>query len=150
LGWLTGCATPEADTTVNTPATTPTPVPTPVVKPVTTPPPAPLPPVVNEASVLKEGIAAYNNGDYNGAIKRLTSAAEIWGASGSRAGQLDALKYSAFSYCVTGRQIQCRQQFDKALKLDPNFDLAAGEKGHPLWGPAFSKAQKAAKKAPKK
>lgn len=90
-------------------------------------------------SGLKDGIALYNNGDYNGAIKRLGSA-DISG--GSKAIQLEALKYTAFSYCVTGRQTLCRQQFEKALKLDPAFDLEPGEHGHPLWGPVFTKAKK--------
>ena len=88
---------------------------------------------------LKEGIAMYNNGDYNNAIKRL-GAADVTG--GSKATQLAALKYTAFSYCVTSRQTLCRQQFDKALKLDPSFDLDPGEHGHPLWGPVFTKAKK--------
>ncbi|MET0855907.1 MAG: TssQ family T6SS-associated lipoprotein [Telluria sp.] len=90
-------------------------------------------------SGLKEGIALYNNGEYNGAIKRL-GMADV--AGGSKATQLEALKYSAFSYCVTSRQPLCRQQFDKALKLDPSFDLELGEHGHPLWGPVFVKAKK--------
>jgi hypothetical protein len=88
---------------------------------------------------LKEGIALYNNGDYNGAIKRL-GAADV--TAGSKATQLEALKYTAFSYCVTSRQTLCRQQFDKALKLDAAFDLEPGEHGHPLWGPVFVKAKK--------
>ena len=56
--------------------------------------------------------------------------------------QLEALKYTAFSYCLIGRTVSCRQQFEKAFKLDPGFDLAAGEKGHPLWGPVFAKVKK--------
>jgi hypothetical protein len=88
---------------------------------------------------LKEGIALYNNGDYNGAIKRL-GALDV--AAGPKATQLEALKYTAFSYCVTSRQTLCRQQFDKALKLDASFDLEPGEHGHPLWGPVFVKAKK--------
>ena len=95
--------------------------------------PAPSPPG------LKEGIALYNNGDYNGAIRRL-GAADV--ATGSKATQLEALKYTAFSYCLTSRQTRGRQQFDKALKLDPSFDLEPGEHGHPLWGPVFVKAKK--------
>jgi hypothetical protein len=91
------------------------------------------------ASGLKEGIAMYNNGDYNDAIKRL-GAPDVTG--GSKATQLEALKYTAFSYCVTSRQTLCRLQFEKALKLDPSFDLEAGEHGHPLWGPVFVKAKK--------
>jgi Flp pilus assembly protein TadD len=88
---------------------------------------------------LKEGIALYNNGDYNGAIKRL-GMADVTG--GPKATQLEALKYTAFSYCLTSRQTLCRQQFEKALKLDPAFDLEPGEHGHPLWGPVFVKAKK--------
>jgi hypothetical protein len=100
------------------------------------------PPAAAAASVqsgLKEGVAMYNNGDYNDAIKRL-AAADVSG--GSKATQLQALKYTAFSYCVTSRQTLCRQQFEKALKLDPSFDLEPGEHGHPLWGPVFVKAKK--------
>jgi hypothetical protein len=89
---------------------------------------------------LKEGIGLYNNGDYNGAIKRL-GMADVTG--GPKAAQLEALKYSAFSYCLTSRQTLCRQQFEKALKLDPTFDLEPGEHGHPLWGPVFLKVKKA-------
>jgi Flp pilus assembly protein TadD len=88
---------------------------------------------------LKEGIALYNNGDYNDAIKRLGAADVV---AGPKATQLEALKYTAFSYCVTSRQTLCRQQFEKALKLDASFDLAPGEHGHPLWGPVFLKAKK--------
>lgn len=88
---------------------------------------------------LKEGIALYNNGDYNGAIRRL-GLADVTG--GPKATQLEALKYTAFSYCVTSRQTLCRQQFEKALKLDSSFDLEPGEHGHPLWGPVFVKAKK--------
>jgi hypothetical protein len=99
------------------------------------PPPAPN----ADQVALKEGIAAYNNGDYALAVRRL-SAPEIAGAS--KATQLSALKHLAFSYCVTKRTTLCRQQFEKALKLDPSFDLAPGEHGHPLWGPVFTRAKK--------
>lgn len=104
----------------------------------------------NAAQVaLRDGIEAYDNGDYKGAIKKL-SAREI--AKSSKANQLIAIKYTAFSYCVSGRPGQCRQQFDKALKLDLAFELKAGETGHPLWGPVFARAKKSnmkmAKSAP--
>lgn len=143
---MTGCATPADPEPAPVPAKKldSTPTPTPIPKPL--PPPVPPVPPANEASVLKEGIASYNNGEYSSAIKRLSSANEIWGAEGSKAGQLEALKYMAFSYCLTQRQALCRAQFERALKIDPAFDLAPGEKGHPLWGPVFAKTQKAAKK----
>ena len=91
-----------------------------------------------EQQALKEGIELYNKGDFNDAIKRL-GANEI--SNGSRAGQLSALKYTAFSYCVTNRATLCRQTFEKAFKLDPSFDLTAGEHGHPLWGKVFLRAK---------
>ena len=91
---------------------------------------------------LKEGIDLYNRGAFNDAIKRL-AAPEVVG--GSRATQLQAYKYTAFSYCVTSRQTLCRQTFEKAFKLDPAFDLQPGEHGHPLWGPAFARAKKGGK-----
>lgn len=92
-----------------------------------------------QPAALVEGIALYDRGDYNGAIKRLGQN-DI--ASASTSTRLTAMKYTAFSYCLTNRQQLCRQQFDKALKLDPAFDLAPGEYGHPLWGPVFLKARK--------
>jgi Tfp pilus assembly protein PilF len=96
-----------------------------------------------QAAARKElgaGIDLYNAGDYAGAIKLLGGSGDIWKAD--KVVQLDALKYMAFSYCVTGRQAQCKQQFEKAVKLDPSFDLAPGEKGHPLWEPVFDKVKK--------
>ena len=92
-------------------------------------------------TALNEGIDLYDKGDFNGAIKRLSNASEIW--TSTKGIQTQALKYMAFSYCVTSRQTLCRQQFEKALKLDPHFDLAPGEKGHPLWGSVFERAKKA-------
>ncbi|WP_208277899.1 TssQ family T6SS-associated lipoprotein [Massilia oculi] len=91
---------------------------------------------------LREGIALYDKGDYDGAIRRLN------GSDMNGAGQrerLTALKYTAFSYCVTGRQALCRQTFDRAFKLDPSFDLGPGEHGHPQWGPVFAQAKQAVK-----
>ncbi len=91
-------------------------------------------------SLLAGGIDAYNSGDYSLAIKRLTAASDP--ARSDRPGQLEAIKYLAFSYCVSGQTAQCRLQFERALRIDPTFDLAAGEKGHPLWGPVFDRAKK--------
>jgi hypothetical protein len=49
----------------------------------------------------------------------------------------------AFSYCLTSRTTLCRQQFEKARKLDPTFDPEPGELGHPMWGKTWLKAKKA-------
>lgn len=92
-------------------------------------------------TALAEGIELYEKGEYNSAIKHLSGSPDIWTAD--RGTQTKALKYMAFSYCVTSRQLLCRQQFEKAFKLDSSFDLEPGEKGHPLWGRAFEIAKKA-------
>lgn len=103
--------------------------------------PPELPPA---QKALNAGIEMYKAGNFNGAIKQLTSAPEL--AKADTAQQLEALKYSAFSYCVTKRATLCRQQFAKAFKLDKSFDLSQGEKGHPLWTPSFERARKEAGK----
>jgi hypothetical protein len=90
---------------------------------------------------LDEGIALYDQGDFGAAITKLGAAADTGTASvGLRT---RALKYLAFSYCVTNRPAQCRTQFEKALSLDPKFDLEPSERGHPLWQPAFDRVKKA-------
>lgn len=91
-------------------------------------------------SALNAGIALYDRGEYAAAVKKLAGSGEIWKADKEL--QLQALKTMAFSYCVTSQPTACKQQFDKALRLDPAFDLAPGEKGHPLWGPVFDRAKK--------
>ena len=129
---LAGCDTMDsAQKTAPADATPSVAAPAPPVTPEPPPPPA----------ALTDGISLYNSGNYNGAIKRLANAQEIWSAD--TAFQTEALKYMAFSYCVTSRRKLCRLQFEKALKLDPAFDLAPGEKGHPLWGPVFNQVKKA-------
>lgn len=142
LTLLAGC---EALGPLNKPAA-PQPAPARPAPPRPAPPPVVAPPVATgptaDQIALRDGIDLYNKGLYNEAIKRLASP-EI--AAGARPSQVAAAKYSAFSYCVTSRQTLCRQQFDKAFRLDPAFDLQAGEHGHPLWGPAFTRAKKASK-----
>ena len=128
------------------------PEPKPVVLPVpVAPPPAPIPvPTASERS-LAEGIRVYDAGDFNGAIKQLLGAKEIWddtATSSALANKLAAHKYIAFSYCVTNRRPQCRQQFVDAIKLDPNFNLEPAEKTHPIWGPEFDRAKTQASAPP--
>jgi hypothetical protein len=90
---------------------------------------------------LNSAIALYQAGDFNGTLKVLNNSNEIW-KNGDKDLKLDAFKYTAFSYCLTNRATLCRQQFQKAFKLDKNFALAPGEKGHPLWTPAYERARK--------
>ncbi len=105
------------------------------------PAPAVAPPRDNRADAavtLREGVRLYNIGEFNNAIAKL-NAPEIQNADAAT--RTSALKYTAFSYCVTQRPVPCRQAFDKALKIDARFELAPGEEGHPMWSPVFEKAR---------
>lgn len=124
------------------------PVPEPPPPPVEPPPPPPPPPVVTASGrALASAVSLYDAGDFNGAIKRLLGAKEIWDDSTSAdalANKVAANKYLAFSYCVTNRRTQCRTHFVDAIKLDANFALVPTEMTHPLWGPEFERAKKQA------
>ncbi len=140
---LSACAsTPPA--TVNHPA--PTPVqsaPAPVAPTPTTPLTQSVPAIDTAASerALAAGIGAYDRGDFSGAIKLLAPLS----ADGSLdpGQQIRALKTLAFSQCSTGAITACRQTFERAFRADSGFDLAAAERGHPIWGPQFERARRA-------
>lgn len=57
--------------------------------------------------------------------------------------RVEAYKLQAFSYCVTGYRQLCEDSFARILALQPAFDLAPNETGHPQWGPAFQAAKAA-------
>ena len=139
---LSGCETVAPRVAAKAPATAQKASAQPPARPAPGTPGNPIPPGSGaaEQSALKDGIELYNKGAYNDAIKRL-AAPEI--VNGAKADRVQAHKYTAFSYCVTSRQTLCRQQFEKAFKLDPSFNLQTGEHGHPLWTPQFEKARKA-------
>ena len=124
-----------------------TPEPEPIPPPPVQPPPAPVPTVTASGRALADGVGLYDAGNFNGAIKRLLGAKEIWDDSTSAdalSNKLAAHKYIAFSYCVTNRRTQCRKHFVDAIKLDAKFTLEPTEKTHPVWGPEFERAKKQA------
>ena len=85
---------------------------------------------------LKAGLRSYENGNYNESLKQLQSALD---QGLPKSGQVQAHKHIAFIHCAQGRQTPCRNEFRKALTVDPSFDLTPAEAGHPLWGPVFAK-----------
>jgi len=93
------------------------------------------------AQKVAEGVSLYDQGDFAGAIRVLQSP-EI--ADGDVDTRTRASKYLAFSYCVTQRRALCRRSFDTALRLDDTFELKPAEAGHPIWGPVYAQARKAA------
>ncbi len=83
---------------------------------------------------LRTGIRDYEEGRYLEAFRSLRGALEEGLAAGER---VQAHKYIAFIYCVSNRPRDCREEFRRALAVDPNFQLDPAEAGHPTWGPVF-------------
>jgi Tfp pilus assembly protein PilF len=83
---------------------------------------------------LANGIKQYEEAKYSEAARLLQSSLKQGLGSSD---QVKAHKYLAFIHCVSGREGSCRDEFRAALKIDPSFELAANEAGHPIWGPAF-------------
>jgi Tfp pilus assembly protein PilF len=50
----------------------------------------------------------------------------------------EAHKYLAFINCAAGREVACRDEFRRAVAIEPDFALDAAERGHPVWGPVFA------------
>lgn len=116
-------------------------------KPQPAPPPPPDPAEVARQQaeargkdMLAKGVGEYEAGSYPQAEATLLSP-DIWAAGDAT--RISALKYLAFTYCVTERPALCRQSFERALQLDPNFDLTPAEHNHPLWSPEFKNAKNA-------
>ncbi len=84
---------------------------------------------------LSAGLRAYDDGDYRNSARLLQSAlaAGLFLSSDKVA----AHKHLAFMHCAQSRERACRDEFRKALELNPNLELTPAESGHPLWGPVF-------------
>jgi Tfp pilus assembly protein PilF len=83
---------------------------------------------------LSAGLKQYENGDLEESAKNLQGAIDLGVPEKLRA---TAHKHLAFIHCSSNRVGQCRDEFRKALAIDPQFDLAPAEAGHPVWGPIF-------------
>lgn len=84
---------------------------------------------------LSAGIRAYEDGDYRSSSRLLQSA--LSAGLIMKSDKVAAHKYLAFIHCSQSRERACREEFRKALELDPGLQLTAAEAGHPLWGPVF-------------
>ena len=83
---------------------------------------------------LAAGLRQYEDGNYPEAAKQLQSAIAQGLTSTDR---VKAHKHLAFIHCVSERTAACREEFRKALAIDPALELAPAEAGHPSWGPVF-------------
>ena len=93
---------------------------------------------------FKLGLQQFDDGAYAEASRNLQSALERGLAPGE---SVVAHKHLAFIHCVSARERACRDEFRKALAIDPSLALAAAEAGHPAWGPVFASVKAEAAKA---
>jgi hypothetical protein len=92
---------------------------------------------------LDRAVAQFEQGKFAEAIRMIQESPEI--VADGPAVRAQSLKTLAFAQCVAGRRPACRRSFDALLALDPSFELAPAETGHPSWGPEFDRARAAAK-----
>ena len=85
-------------------------------------------------TALASGLKQYDDGDYQPAAKNLQSAIN---QGLSNRDKVNAHKHLAFIHCSQNQTAPCREEFRKALAVDPSMQLAAAEAGHPIWGPIF-------------
>jgi tetratricopeptide (TPR) repeat protein len=104
--------------------------------------PAPAAPQITEEMLrdrateqLAAGVKQYEVGEYDNAVKSLTASLEHGMLSKQQ--QARARKYIAFSNCVSGHEVLCRDEFRKAFEIYPDFSLTTAEDGHPIWGPIY-------------
>lgn len=89
-------------------------------------------------AALAAGLRQYEDGNYGDASRQLQAALD---QGLSRSNRVAAHKHLAFIHCVSGRTAACREEFRKALAIDPDLQLSPAEAGHPTWGPVFRSAK---------
>jgi Tfp pilus assembly protein PilF len=107
------------------------------------PTPEPAPPRISEESLrdkAQEGLALgmrqYELGEFDNARRNLAAALDH--GLLSKAEQSAARKHLAFIHCISDREAECRDEFRKAVEIDPAFSLTPAEAGHPIWGPVYA------------
>lgn len=108
------------------------------------PPPPPVRQPTAGEKLMAEATKAYDEADYTKAIRLLQDASR---EPLPAADKINALKFTAFSYCLTNRMTLCRAEFEKILQSNPAFELAPAEAGHPSWGPSFRAVKAKQKKS---
>ncbi|HEX5091446.1 MAG TPA: TssQ family T6SS-associated lipoprotein [Burkholderiales bacterium] len=85
---------------------------------------------------LAEGMREYQQGEFDAARRDLSGSLDHGLLTKSE--QSTARKHLAFIYCMQGHEADCRDEFRKAIEIDPGFDLSPAESGHPIWGPVYA------------
>jgi len=85
-------------------------------------------------SPFKLALEQYEAGDYDESAKNFQGALREGLGDKER---VNAHKHLAFIHCASSRERQCRDEFRRALAVNPSLELEAAEAGHPVWGPIF-------------
>ncbi|AVG42192.1 TssQ family T6SS-associated lipoprotein [Achromobacter insolitus] len=102
------------------------------------------PPTAEALDQLQQVRDKYSAGRYGEVIRAVATSDAL--ATSSKAVRIEAYKLQAFSYCVSKYPQLCEDSFARILALDPTFELAPNEAGHPVWGPVFQRARAQATK----
>ncbi|CAB3942533.1 hypothetical protein LMG6001_00385 [Achromobacter insolitus] len=102
------------------------------------------PPTAEALDQLQQVRDKYSAGRYGEVIRGVATSDAL--ATSSKAVRIEAYKLQAFSYCVSKYPQLCEDSFARILALDPTFELAPNEAGHPVWGPVFQRARTQAAK----
>ncbi len=102
-------------------------------------------PLGKSEQLLADGMVKYDAGEFDPA-RKLLEAALAEGLKDKR-NQVKAMKYVAFTLCLERQYRKCRAEFVRIYDVDPEFDLAPAEAGHPSWTKTFASAKAQARKA---
>lgn len=103
--------------------------------------PQSAPPSPAAQDALQRVREQYQAGRYGEVIRGVATSADLAAAPADI--QIEAIKLQAFSYCVSNYRKLCEDSFLRILQIDPTFELAPNEQGHPQWGPVFRSAKTA-------
>lgn len=82
----------------------------------------------------------FHEGEYKTVIRTVRQTPET--SLGGLNFRSEALKYKAFSECVSRQQTNCRKTFRQLLEINPDFNLKESEANHPQWGKVFTAEKK--------
>lgn len=93
---------------------------------------APVSPYSESEQVLLDVFKLdYDAGSFKELIKKIKATPEV--KSGGAAFREEALKYQAFSECISKMPRSCRTTFRTLFSENPNFALSVAEENHPAW-----------------
>lgn len=93
---------------------------------------------------LREGLAAYQKGNYRLAESKLSESLRQGLTQLEEVQQ--AHKTQGFIYCSTKRNLECEEAFQEALSLDPSYELTASERKNKRWASTFAKVKQRMRK----